>query len=372
MRHGADVKVIMSPKASELISPELFKWATGNPVLVELTGDIEHILLTDENPENIVFLIAPATANTITKLSQGIADNALLTTALAAFGRGIPIIVVPAMHLSLWDNPIVKEAVKKLRMHGIKFVEPIVAEGKAKYPDIGEIVEYVFNVVTPKTLRRKKIVVTAGGTRIYLDKIRFISNPSSGKMGVAMALEAWLRGASVKLVMAKHANPGYTIPRDIEVFTFETFDEAQEKILQCVEGSDILIHAAAVSDFKPTETINSKIESDTSEWIIKLIPTGKIIKRARELNPEMFILAFKAEWGLSDEELCKKTISYLKKGYANAAVANDVSKGIFGADNTEAILIYKKNNYFKNIKLSGSKRYVASKILDELVKEGLI
>ena len=138
MRHGAEVYVVMTNEAVKLISPEMFKWATGNLVLVDLTGDIEHISYTYDDQKNTIMVIAPATANTMTKLSLGIADNALLTTALSAMGNEIPLIVVPAMHLSMWNSPQIKKTISKLKEMGVEIVEPYVIGDKAKYPPNAE------------------------------------------------------------------------------------------------------------------------------------------------------------------------------------------------------------------------------------------
>lgn len=367
MRHGAEVHVIMSPTASKLISPELFKWATGNDVLVELTGDIEHIALTHQDPKNTILIIAPATANTIAKLSLGIADNALLTLALSAMGTNIPTIIVPAMHLSLWRSPQVQRAVRSLREMNVEILEPLISENKAKYPDVTEIVEYVFRIVASKILKGKRVLVTAGATRIYIDPIRFISNPSSGKMGVAMALEAWNRGAEVTLVMAGSAQHNYTIPRGITVKTFETYDDAREIILKEVRNVDIFIHVAAISDFAPIRKFDHKVASDKG-FLLELRPTEKILELAREGNKDAYIIAFKAEWNVSKNDLVNKAASYIDKAVANAVVANDVSKGIFGADVTEVYLVYRSDTGLKVKEMKGNKRDVSGRILDELFR----
>ena len=367
MRHGAEVHVIMSPTASKLISPELFKWATGNDVLVELTGDIEHIALTHHDPKNTILIIAPATANTIAKLSLGIADNALLTLALSAMGMNIPTIIVPAMHLSLWQSPQVQRAVRSLREMNVEILEPLISENKAKYPDVTEIVEYVFRIVASKTLKGKRVLVTAGATRIYIDPIRFISNPSSGKMGVAMALEAWNRGAEVTLVMARSAQHDYIIPRGITVKIFETYDDAREIILKEVRDVDIFIHAAAISDFAPVRKFDHKVASDKG-FLLELRPTEKILELAREENKDAYIIAFKAEWNVSKNDLVNKAASYIDKAVANAVVANDVSKGIFGADVTEVYLVYRSDTGLKVKEMKGNKRDVSGRILDELFR----
>jgi len=364
MRHGAEVHVIMSPEATKLISPELFAWASSNRVLTELSGEIEHIQLT-QNPDNKVLIIAPATANTITKISLGIADNALLTTALAAIGNRIPTIIVPAMHLSLWNNPNVQKAIRNLEELGITIIKPNIVKRKAKYPRIEDIVEHVFRITSPKNLIGKKVLVTAGSTRVYIDSIRFISNPSSGKMGVAMALEAWIRGADVTLLLAKHADHGYTIPQDIRVRYFETYDDIRDILIEEIAHHDIFIHAAAVSDYAPEKRPDKKIPSGKL-LTLHLKPTEKLLDLARKANENAYVVAFKAEWKKTDEELIQKAQTYIEKETADAVVANDVSRGIFGSDETEVVLVYRKNSTIFTKKLIGNKRIVGSEILATL------
>jgi len=365
MRHGADVIVIMSPEARKLVSPELFKWATGNEVVIELTGNIEHISLIYDNPENTIVIIAPATANTISKIAHGIADNALLALALSALGKNIPIIVVPAMHLSMWKAPTTQKSIQLLWDLGIDIIDPIIEREKAKYPSIQEIRERVFKKMTKQILKGKRVLVTAGATRVYVDKIRFISNPSSGKMGVAMAIEAWLRGADVTLILSKNSTHNYYIPREINVLGFETFEEAKETILKEISNADIMIHAAAISDFAPTKRYDGKIPSNQI-INLELRPTEKILELVARANDKCFILAFKAEWKVDEQELINRAKNYIYSGIAKAVIANDVSKKIFGSDRTEAYLIYKDAGIEKIIKLSGEKRIVASEALDIL------
>ncbi|MHA1617164.1 MAG: bifunctional phosphopantothenoylcysteine decarboxylase/phosphopantothenate--cysteine ligase CoaBC [Candidatus Njordarchaeales archaeon] len=366
MRHGAEVHVIMSPEAKKLISPDMFYWATGNPVITELSGAIEHIMIT-QKPENKVIVVAPATANSIVKIAMGIADNALLTTVLSGMGLNIPVIIVPAMHLSLWNASQVQESVSKLIRKGIVIVNPVSEEGKAKFPSVEEIVEYVFKAVSKKPLKGKKVLVTGGATKIFIDRIRFISNPSSGKMGLALALEAWIRGAETTVIIAKDSLKYAILPREITVKTFETYDEAKELILKHIDSVDVFLHAAAISDFKPRSTYEGKIESEHA-LRLELVPTEKIIELARDRNRNAIFVAFKAEWRLSKERLIEAGREYLNKGIADIVAVNDVSKGIFGSDNTEVVLVSREEKREIVMELKGSKREVAGHILDYVSK----
>lgn len=203
MRHGAEVYAVMTPMAQKIIHPYTMEWATGNPVVTELTGQIEHVTLAGDTPERAdLILIAPCTANTIGKVATGIDDTPVTTVLTTGIGAQIPVIIAPAMHHSMYEHSVVKENIRKLQSMGIDVMMPRVEEDKAKIPETEQIVQRVINrLVRAKDLQTKKILVTAGPTREYIDAFRYISNPSSGKMGVAIAEEAANRGAEVDLFL---------------------------------------------------------------------------------------------------------------------------------------------------------------------------
>ncbi|MFW9923433.1 MAG: flavoprotein, partial [Candidatus Thorarchaeota archaeon] len=163
MRHGAEIFVAMTPAAIELIHPNLIHWATGNPVITKLTGEIEHVHLCGQHPNKAdLLLIAPSTANTIGKIANGIDDTVVTTFATTAFGTGIPIAIVPAMHATMYDNPFVKENIAKLKKNGVIFIGPRIEEGKAKIATNNDILEEIIAIFTKKNLKKIKVVVTAG------------------------------------------------------------------------------------------------------------------------------------------------------------------------------------------------------------------
>jgi phosphopantothenoylcysteine decarboxylase/phosphopantothenate--cysteine ligase len=221
IRHGADVYVFMTPKAARLVSPHLFWWATGNKPVVRLTGAAEHIEICGRAD---VLLVAPATANTLVKLSLGIADNAALTCALAA-SRARKVIV-PAMNLAMWNTPQVQEAVRRLGKEAL-VVPPLVEEGKAKYPPPEDVVEYVIDATAPRDYDGKRVLVTAGPTREYLDDVKFITTPSSGLTGYYFAREAAARGAEVTLV---------TGPTDLKLLRGEENKREDRQLVAPVPG----------------------------------------------------------------------------------------------------------------------------------------
>jgi len=370
MRHGAEVYAVMSPAATKLISPALMEWATGNPVITELTGMVEHISLAGEHPNAVsIVLVAPATANTISKIAYGIDDTPVTTVVTTAIGARIPVVVVPAMHESMYHHPIIIENLKRLEAYGIEIIGPRFEEGKAKIAHINTIVARVIEILSKKKdMKGLKVLITGGPTREYIDAVRYISNPSSGKMGVALAEDASLRGAEVTLVYG----PGTAEPPfNVKVIKVETTKEMLDAALFEVGEKcyDIIICAAAVADYAPENKVNEKIPSGKENLQISLKPLPKVINAIRAAAPKAFLVGFKAEYGVSKEELISRAITKLKNANLDMIVANDVSKpnSGFSAEANEVYVINKRGE-IHHIPLS-NKKVVASKILDLILEE---
>jgi phosphopantothenoylcysteine decarboxylase/phosphopantothenate--cysteine ligase len=373
MRLGAEVIAVMSRAATELINPALMHWATGNPVITKLTGAVEHVFLAGDRPRAVgqanLILVCPATANTISKIANGIDDTPVTTVVSTAFGSSTQIVVVPAMHESMFRHPILRENEKKLRKCGIDILGPRISEGKAKIAKIDDIIDRVIDLlVAKKDLEGMKILITAGPTREYIDEIRFVSNDSSGRMGIEIAKEAAARGAEVLLINGKSSVkvPDYLNVKNVT--STEDFIKAIKYELGYNEY-DFFICAAAISDYSPTEVIEGKISSDhVKELQIHMRLTPKIIDVARQKNHKVFIVAFKAETNVSRSELIDRAFERLKKSNADMIVANDVgkegagseSRGFESRDNEVYIIDSEKHTTH----VKHSKRYVASKILD--------
>lgn len=363
MRNGAEVFAAMTLAAMDLIHPNLIEWATGNSVITELTGQIEHVHLCGQHPDKAdLLLIAPSTANTIGKIAGGIDDTVVTTMATTALGTGIPIAIVPAMHATMYENPIVIENIKKLKKVGIVFIGPRIEEGKAKIASNDEILETVISLFTKKNFNGKKIVITAGPTRVWLDDIRFISNPSSGKMGIDIALEAASQGAEVILILGptseKVSNPY------IKVIQIESPDNIISEIDKLKE-IDIFISAAAISDYKPKK-VEGKIRSGKDNLEIQLIPTLKIIDYVKTKFPKSKIVGFKAETNISEKELITKAFESLEHHKIEMVVGNLVNKPHQGfKSDTNAVVIVKGDGKSKKVPLT-SKREIAQILLEEL------
>ena len=249
MRHGAEVFAVMSTMAQKIIHPYLMEWATGNPVVTELTGKIEHVALAGAHVHKAeLILVAPATANTIGKIASGIDDTTVTSVASTAFGSKIPIVVVPAMHESMYRHPILDANVQKLKTLGVEFVGPRIEEGKAKIAETEEILQVVIRKLSAsKDFDGMKILVTAGPTSEYIDPVRIITNKSSGLMGIEVAREALLRGAEVTLIYG----PGTVIPpAEARVIRVETTTEMYEAVVSELKSQkyDAVIAAAAATD----------------------------------------------------------------------------------------------------------------------------
>jgi phosphopantothenoylcysteine decarboxylase/phosphopantothenate--cysteine ligase len=371
MRHGAEVFAVMSQNAQLIVHPYLMEWATGNPVVTELTGKIEHVALAGEHAEKAdLVLVAPSTANTISKIACGVDDTPVTTVVSTAFGSSIPIMIVPAMHESLYKHPIVAENIRKLQTLGVEFVEPRVTEGKAKIAETREIVGTVVRRLTAKRdLAEKKILITAGPTLEYVDPVRVITNKSSGKMGVAIAEEALSRGAQVTLIYG----PGTaTPPTKSRVIKAETTAEMYEAVISELKSEkyDAVIAAAAAADWAPEKPYAYKIPTRaTPELAVELRPTPKIIDAVKKVSPETFLVAFRAGHKLSDEELIQSAYELLKSSKADLIAANDVGReGVGFQVDTNEVFIVDGNRNVLHVPLS-AKREVAKRLLDVVAEK---
>jgi phosphopantothenoylcysteine decarboxylase/phosphopantothenate--cysteine ligase len=368
MRHGAEVYVVMSLMAQKIIHPYLMEWATGNRVVTELTGKIEHVMLAGEFPDRTeLVLVAPATANTIGKIASGIDDTPVTTVVSTGFGSNIPIMIVPAMHESMYRHPIVTENIKKLQSLNVEFIGPRIEEGKAKIAEVKDIVDAVVHKLTvKKDFAGKRVLVTAGSTLEYLDPIRVMTNKSSGKTGVAIAEEALSRGAKVTLVYG----PGTALPpTGARTVSVETTQEMYDAAVSELDSKkyDIVIAAAAVADWAPERKYKKIPTSTEAELTVKLRPTPKIVDVVKKVSPDVFLVAFRAESDLSDEELIQSAYNRLRKAKADLIMANDIGrKGVgFGCDTNE-VFIVDADKKVVHVPLT-TKREVAKRLLDSIV-----
>ncbi len=355
MRQGAEVFAVMTPMAQKIIHPYLMEWATGNPVITELTGQIEHVTYAGEHADRAdLILVAPSTTNTIGKAAAAIDDTPVTTVLTTAIGAGIPIIIAPAMHGSMYKHSVVLENINRLRSIGVEVLMPRFEEEKAKIPNTVDIVNAVIDKLTKnRDLEGWRILITAGPTRAYLDAFRYITNPSSGRMGIAIAEEALKRGAHVTLVYG----PGTTEPpAGVEVIKVETTEEMLEATVSVLRKKKhhAVILAAAASDYGPVDREMVKTPSGRERWSLELKPLPKIVEHVKNVDPNTFLVGFKAEFNVSDDALIDRAHERLKKTGMDLVVANDVSRdgAGFGTITNEVFIIDRERNVL-HIPISG-------------------
>ncbi len=375
MRLGAEVYAVMTHAATKLINPNLIEWATGNKVVTELTGKIEHVCLAGNELEPVdLIIVCPATANTISKIACGIDDTPVTTVVTTGFGTGIPIAIVPAMHETMYNHPIVLEHIQSLKRYGVHFIGPRIEERKAKIAHVDEIVQKATELILESTPLRHdmegmRVLATSGPTREHIDPVRFITNPSTGKMGVALAIEAQKRGADVTLIYGKGTSA--IIPYNMRTIEITNTAELNEKITQLLsnEHYDLFICAAAISDYTPENIVDHKISSRQKELNIKLRPTEKCIEIARAADPNVQIIPFKAEYNVTPEKLIDCAYKRLQETNSLLICANDVGKPEQGFESDKnAIYVIDQDKKVVTLNLDYKTR-IAQKILDLAVEK---
>lgn len=345
MRHGANVICVASSAATKLVKPDYFKWATGNDVITKLTGNLEHIDVADYQRSDLI-IVYPGTANTLGKLANGIDDTPVSTVLTVGFGSGIPIVMALAMHASMYENKAVRKNIDFLKGK-IDFVSPIMIEGKAKAAEPEDVLEFVLKKFGfSSALHKKRVLMTAGPTVEYIDPVRVITNLSSGKTGVLLASELISAGAIVTLIYG----PGTAEPpvgaKVIHVKTSKDMFDAVKKEMK--KEFDIVILAAAASDYNVQNKSKSKIKSSKKNLQIKLKQAPKIINQIKKWQKDVFLVGFKAETNLSKKKLEESARKKMKESKADLIIANDIGGR------------YQKNTDFNEILLVNSKKTVSS------------
>ena len=330
----ASVHVIMTNAARYFITPLTFEVVSQNKVHYNLFDDpISHITLTADAD---LMVIAPITANMISKFAQGIGDDLLSTCILSFRGK---VIIAPAMNWRMYENGMVQDNLRRLLAHGIVKVGPergnlaCGEEGIGRMADIQRILETVKAVISSKDLLKRRILVTAGPTREYLDPVRFISNRSSGKMGFAIARAALRRGAEVVLVSGPSS---LEPPYEVEYIPVDTASEMREALLRNMSGCNALIMAAAVADFMPLMKQDRKIEK-SDKMMLELVKTPDILSEVGSMEKRPLLIGFAAETG---HDLGSAKRKLLEKGIDMIVFNNVSSKGSgFDVDTNEITLI---------------------------------
>ncbi|ABR54822.1 phosphopantothenoylcysteine decarboxylase/phosphopantothenate--cysteine ligase [Methanococcus vannielii SB] len=353
IRHGAEVHCIMTEETKDIIGKYALEFGCGNEVIDKITGKIEHVSIYNECDGMIIF---PATANIISKVSLNIADNIVNTTAMM-FLEKKPIIIAPSMHQNMLDT--VKGHLKNLsEKRNVHVMNSKLEEEKAKAISIEEVVNLTILVFSDKKAEkeRKKVLILGGGTVEPIDKVRVITNLSSGKTCFSLSESFCKAGYHVEVIKGL----GKDVPYYIKSYEVLTANSMLKKALEVGKDFDIIISCAAISDYTPEITIDGKIDSEISEQTLKLVKTPKVLNELRKKFPKKIIIGYKAEYGLNNEELTEKALDRLNKYNLNLIIANDLSKHYFGDDSTEVFFITKKSIEREY----GSKNKISEKIVE--------
>ncbi len=327
---GADVQVVMTKNACEFVTPLTFQTLSGNPVHTELFNlyqerEIGHISLADRAD---LFILAPATANLIGKIAQGLADDLLTTSVMATKA---PVLIAPAMNTNMYRNPLYRRNEAILREHGYHVLEPASGflacgwEGQGKLPEPQVILEAAMSVLSSKDLLGCRVLVTAGPTREEIDPVRYISNYSSGKMGFAIAEVASQMGADVTLVSGP---VNLTPPSGVDYVAVTSAEQMRSEVVGRAEAADVIIKAAAVADYRPAVRAEQKVKKQADELVITLEKNPDILAELGRQKKTQILIGFAAE----TENLVDHATGKLQRKNLDMIVANDVSREGAGFD----------------------------------------
>lgn len=304
-KEGATVRVFMSPSAHHFVTPYLLQTLSGNPVESDLFTAHDPFLHINASKNADLFLIAPATAQMLAQFAHGFASDLISATVLAT---SCPVLLVPSMNTRMWNNALVQKNVDILRKNEVWVVNPGKGDlacgevGEGRLPDLEVIVDEVKRSLTASTLEGKKVLLTAGPTYEFLDPIRFLSNRSSGKMGLSLALEAYYRGAEVTLITGCRYR---SLPAKVTVIPVASAKEMEKEVLTRAQTTDLFIANAAVSDYRFSQTLSQKLKKDKDELELRFIRNPDILstvsqKRGKLRKP--FIVGFALETAADEQE----------------------------------------------------------------------
>lgn len=361
-KQNANVKVVTTQNAMNFVTKTTIESLSQNKLDIEQFNiqeyKPEHISLVDEAD---IFVIAPITANTISKITHGVCDN-LLTSTFCAFKK--PVVIAPCMNTNMWENPAIQENLRILRERNIKIIEPETGflacgtEGKGRLADINIIFEAAKNIlIPPQILKDKKIVITAGGTKENIDAVRYIGNYSSGKMGIALADNAFKLGGEVTLISTVE------VKRPYKVINVQTAEEMYNVVKKEFSNADSLIMAAAVSDYRVKNKSEQKIKKDGNPLSIELVENPDILKEMSKIKSQnQTVIGFCAE----SQNLLENAKAKIQKKQCDYICANDISqKDIgFSSDYNELYIIDKN---LETVKIERTdKQTAALKIIERI------
>ncbi|GGL30132.1 hypothetical protein GCM10009037_12270 [Halarchaeum grantii] len=354
-RRGASVRAVMSESARGIVHPWAVEFATERDVVTEITGAVEHVELCGVEGWADVYLVAPATANTVGKMAAAVDDTPVTTTATTALGAGVPVVVAPAMHEPMYDHPGVLESIERVESWGVDFVDPRVEEGKAKIASVDAICLDVARAAGDRPLDGDHVVVTSGATSERIDPVRVLTNRASGRTGRAVARACYVRGADVTLV-----HDGEDVPY-AAVTHVESAEEMLDAVLEACADADAVCSVAAISDYT-VEPAEEKIRSG-GELVLELAPTPKLLDAVREAHPDLTLVGFKAETSGDDDAMVAQARRIMERAGLAFVVANDAS--VMGREETRALVV-RADGYEE---YTGTKDGLGLRVADELAAE---
>ncbi len=355
MRHGAMVVPVLTPEAQKLVTPYAMSFATGQEAITELDGRVQHVaLMGDVQGRADLLLIAPSTANTISKIACGIDDTTVTTMATVALGSGVPILIAPAMHGAMFNNPMVAENIDKLKRAGVEFVGPRMEGKKAKIAVKEEILHAVIRKLSDGRMKGRRVLIIGGSSAESMDDMRIVTNKGTGETAVELTRAAYHEGADVELWMGRCT---VTLPSFTSTRRFESLEDL-EKMIPDIDH-DLVVVPAALSDFTfdkkrgklPSEAKVTKLQLKS---VPKMLPL--IVKKCDK------VVGFKAESGVDKLDLVKEARESLNRNFLSAVVANDLKD--VQAGSTKVIFV--RSRYQSEIE--GSKAEVAHKLIEELAR----
>ncbi len=341
VKEGANVRVMMTQNAKWFVGPMTFEALSRQPVCSDLfdgksDASIRHI---DWAEQADVVVVAPATANMLGKLAHGIADDALSTLMMAVT---CPVILCPSMNTHMYESPATQRNLERLKEDGHFIVTPDSGDlacgtsGPGRLPEPADIMDRIFHFLSPKDLAGKNVLVTAGPTQEFIDPVRFISNPSSGKMGYAIARAAEYRGANVTLV----SGPSHLVPpKNVEVINVQTAVEMSSVVFEKMASAHIIIKSAAVSDYRPVVTAAHKIKKEKDTMVVEMEKNPDILFELGQRKKDQILVGFAAE----TQELQKNATSKLERKNLDMIVGNlvgDPNSG-FGTDTNKVTFFFR-------------------------------
>jgi phosphopantothenoylcysteine decarboxylase/phosphopantothenate--cysteine ligase len=366
-RRGAEVRVLMTESATEIVHPWSLELAAENEVVTEISGGVEHVTMGGVDGWADVYLIAPSTANTVGKMAAAVDDTPVTTMATTAMGSGVPIVIAPAMHKPMYDHPGVLDAIEQLEAWGVRFVDPRIEEGKAKIATQDAIATETARAAGEQPLAGEHVVVTAGATSEPIDPVRVLTNRSSGRTGREVAKACYVRGADVTLVHgqvgprpvdADPATPETTDPIYADLISVETAEEMLDACREAAGNADALVSAAAIGDYT-VDAADEKLRSGRDRTL-DLEPTPKLLDSIREAHPDLPMVGFKVETSGDDDAMVREARDLRDRVGLEFVVANDAS--VMGEADTRTLFVDDGVT-----EVVGSKAEVGGHVAEELV-----